>query len=309
MPNQHSLEATETGELIQAVDTGRAAADPFKLPTALRTLVDTRLGDLKTKDAATLTSAGDVAGASAKVRAALDLLTAQLRQGHDFIQGVYGISDADRLMVFTSYGWAGGLIGELTDDRVESLANQAAAYVPPNAAWQYPAALRADIAAQLVIVNANQPAATGGGSEAATEARNAALDLTDLANSRARFFYCQASDDTDQTPELSKIGFQPRRDRGEAEPPALPAAPGVATFNAATLALSVPAMPAHASSLRAFRQPAGGAAVMCGTSLTTTVSVVGIGALTPGVTYELWVVGHNAQGDGPESNHVTHTST
>ena len=28
--------------------------------------------------------------------------------------------------------------------------------------------------------------------------------------------------------------------------------------------------------------------------------------LTPGVTYEFWIVGHNSQGDGPESNHVTH---
>jgi len=30
------------------------------------------------------------------------------------------------------------------------------------------------------------------------------------------------------------------------------------------------------------------------------------GPLTLGVSYELWVVGHNSQGDGPESAHVTH---
>jgi hypothetical protein len=30
--------------------------------------------------------------------------------------------------------------------------------------------------------------------------------------------------------------------------------------------------------------------------------------LTPGVTYELWVVGHNFRGDGPESNRVRHTA-
>ena len=29
---------------------------------------------------------------------------------------------------------------------------------------------------------------------------------------------------------------------------------------------------------------------------------------TPGVTYELWVVGHNFRGDGPERNHVPHTA-
>jgi hypothetical protein len=32
----------------------------------------------------------------------------------------------------------------------------------------------------------------------------------------------------------------------------------------------------------------------------------GTGPLTPGVTYEFWLVGHNFRGDGPESNHVTH---
>ena len=32
----------------------------------------------------------------------------------------------------------------------------------------------------------------------------------------------------------------------------------------------------------------------------------GTGPLTPGVTYEFWLVGHNFRGDGPESNRVTH---
>ena len=64
--------------------------------------------------------------------------------------------------------------------------------------------------------------------------------------------------------------------------------------------------PDHATTLRAFRQPAGGTAELAGTSTTTTVSVVAAGPLTPGVTYEFWIVGHNSQGDGPESNHVTH---
>ena len=44
-----------------------------------------------------------------------------------------------------------------------------------------------------------------------------------------------------------------------------------------------------------------------GNSLTNTVSVVGTGPLTPGVTYEFWLTGHNSRGDGPESPNVTHT--
>jgi len=140
-----------------------------------------------------------VAGASTKVRDALDTLKVLVGQGHDFIQGIFGISPGDRLMVFTSYGWVGGLVGDYTDQRVESLANLAASYVPPDAAWQYPAALRAAIAAQLAIVNANQPLATGGVSEAATTARDAALALLENIESRVRFFYCSASSVLDQT--------------------------------------------------------------------------------------------------------------
>ena len=69
------------------------------------------------------------------------------------------------------------------------------------------------------------------------------------------------------------------------------------------------ALPAHATSLRAFRKPAGGTAELAGTSTTTSVSVLAGGPLTPGVTYEFWLVGHNFRGDGPESNHLTHTAT
>ena len=77
-------------------------------------------------------------------------------------------------------------------------------------------------------------------------------------------------------------------------------------INAATSTLSVSALPAHATSLRAFRKPAGGTAELAGTLTTTTVSVLAAGPLTPGVTYEFSLVGHNFRGDGPESNHVTH---
>ena len=72
--------------------------------------------------------------------------------------------------------------------------------------------------------------------------------------------------------------------------------------------LSIPAMPAHSTSIRGFRKPASGVAVLAGTSTTTTVSVVAMGPFTPGVTYELWVVPHNFRGDGPESNHVSYTA-
>ena len=84
--------------------------------------------------------------------------------------------------------------------------------------------------------------------------------------------------------------------------------PGTATFNASTRELTIPALPAHATSLVAFRQPAGGAAEQGGVSTTNVVGVADFSPLTPGVTYALWVVGRNSRGNGPESNHVSFTA-
>ena len=214
MPNQTSLEQMELAELTQTVDDGRVAADPFKLLAASRTLLDGRLADLKAKDVATLTSEGTRATESANLRAALDQLQKLLRDGYNFIQGLgsFAISDADRLGVFTAYGWESGLVGDFSDARIESLANQAITVTPTiaDATHRYPAALLTLIAAQLAIVNTNQPLATGGSAQGATDARDAALALLQLINARVRFFYCNASDDLDQTAELVKIGRQPR---------------------------------------------------------------------------------------------------
>ncbi len=313
MPNQFVLEQVELAELTQSVDDGRVAADPFKLLAALRTLMDARLADLKTKDAATLLTEGGRATASAQVRVALDQLRTLLRDGFNFIQGLgsFAIDDATRLGVFTSYGWESGLVGDFTDARIEALANQAITVTPSIAdpAHRYPAALLALITAQLAIVNTNQPLATGGSAQAATDARDVALDLLQRVNARVRFQYCANSDEGDQTAELTKIGRQPRRDAGAAAAQPLPAAVGPVTFAAAALTLTAPALPDHATTLRAYRQAAGGTPELAGTSATTTVSLVELGPLTAGVTYQFWLVGRNSQGEGPQSNHVTHVVT
>ena len=312
MATQISLEQIEFAELTQSVDDARIAADPFKLLTPLRTALDAALVDLKLKDSSTLQSDGGRALAAFNLRTALDQLKSLLRDGYNFVQGLgsYQINDGERLAVLTSYGWESGQIGVFTDARIESMANEAIAATPTiaNAAHRYPAALLALITTQLALVNANQPTATGGASQAATAARNTALELLTILNSRVRFFYCAASNDLDQTPELANIGRQPRRDAGDAAAAPKPAAAGTATFDATALTLTLPALPDHATTLRAIRQPAGGVAEVCGTSTTTTVSVTDLSPLTPGVTYEFWLVGHNSQGDGPESNHMTHVA-
>ena len=299
MPNEAVLQQIEIAELIQSVDNGRAATDPFDLVAATRTELDTRLADLKATDAATLMTEGDRAGASAKVRAALDAIANHLRDGFNFVSGIgsYAISAPDRLSVFTAYGWEQGEIGPGapgSDARIEALANQSrragnATPLISDPAWRYPVffapspRLRGEGRASesrragsegsafpLAIVNANQPLATGGTAQAATAARDLALGKLQTMNDRIRFFYCSPQTlplpacgervgvrGQIQTPELAKIGKQPRRDRGEAEPEPFPDPAGTATFNAATspgAPGSVPALPAHATSLRAFRK-------------------------------------------------------
>lgn len=120
------------------------------------------------------------------------------------------------------------------------------------------------------------------------KARNDARDLLEQANSRVRLAYCSATDDGEGTLEVAKIATQPKRAPGDAQPQPLPDAPGNVTFNAATRELTIAAMPAHASYIRAYRLPAGGIAVTAGVSSTPTVSVVGLTPLTPGVNYQAW---------------------
>jgi hypothetical protein len=158
------------------------------------------------------------------------------------------------------------------------------------------------------VLESNRVIADGGPRQAVLAARDAVREALRKSNSRVRFFYCHASDDLDQTPELARIGLQPRRDRGDAQPQPLPEAPGAAAWNLATRELSVPALPAHATSLRAWRQALGDDAELAGVSTDTTVSVVGFAPLTPGATYDAWVTGRNSRGDGPASNKTRFTA-
>ncbi len=308
MPNLRSLELREQGELIQAVDNARAAGDPFKLDALLRALLDARLIDATAKDFLTFTTEGARLAASGTMRTAYNTLEIRLRDGYNFIKGIPSdeISDADRLGLFTMYGWDQGEIGVFTDLRRDTLAQLAPTVTPSNPAWKYSASLLTKIAAQITAIDAQKVIATGGESQAATTARDVALDLLDAIIDRIRFYYCSRSDARDQTDELTKIGFTPRRDPGDAQETPFPGATGTTTFDAAALTLALAALPANATTIRAFRKVLGGDPELAGTSNTTTVSVVQLGPLTPGATYEFWVVGHNHRGDGPESNHVTH---
>ncbi len=306
------LTAIETGELIRQVDNSRAAGAPFKLTPDLRALTEGRLAVAKSKNAATSISAGDAAGASVQVQAAVGKLREALRDGFNHIKGIPSddISPAQRVQAFTHYGWEGSKLGALTSaTRINHLADLAQAGASSVLLMaRYPSSVMNKINNWSAVLEANEAMAGGGTRQAAIEARNQSRDDLQKGNMRVRFFYCSQSDDGEKTAELARIGFQPKRDPGDATPQPLPGAAGAVTFNAATRELTIGGLPTHATSLRAFRKPAGGEAELAGISTGTTVSVTAYAPLTPGVSYEVWIAGHNSRGDGAVSNRVTFTA-
>jgi len=151
MANKAVLVQIEIAELILAVDDTRALTDRFKLLPDDRTELEDRLADLRDKDLATLKTEGGRAAGSGNVRVGLDTLKLRLRDGFNFINALpsYEISPADRLGLFTTYGWEQGEIGDLTDARAETMANHAIAVTPMYSStggavneWRVPGAVR-----------------------------------------------------------------------------------------------------------------------------------------------------------------------
>lgn len=230
---------------------------------------------------------GDKVGASVQVQEALEKLRGALRNG-----------------------WALGKLGDLeSPTRVNFMADLAVAGASSVLAIaRYPASVMTQITNWLAVLEANEAIAGGGSRQAAIDLRKTARKALEKLNLRVRFYYCSVNDSADQSPELARIGFQPRRDPGDSQPQPLPGASGAVTWNAATRELSITALPANATSSRAFRKPAVGEAEPAGVSTGTTVSVTAYAPLTPNVSYEVWLAGHNSRGDGPESNRTTFTA-
>jgi hypothetical protein len=216
MPTSESLSAIAQMNLIQSVDDGRAAEDHFKLPIWLRAQIDTDLTSLDQTDNDTVEIEGSRAGSSAAAKAAIEALEDYLREGYKFIDAIRAskITDAQRLEVFTAYGWSRGLIGRFNNARTLALAGLA---LDPqeqlDAARRYPADLVADIQAKLDEYNTEAPVSATANRQQATANRDEALDRSKETLSQTRFYYCSASRETDQSLELAKAGFRPRRVR------------------------------------------------------------------------------------------------
>ena len=212
--------ARRQAQKIQTVDSARPAADPFKLPAALRVLLDSRLADLDSLGTLPDEAEGARKGASAKVKAAFTELRTLLREGFEGVSATprAKASSGEKAAALASYGWTGGKVGRLVDnERVLHLAELAVVETPKisNNALRYDPGTVSGIAAQLAIIKVEQATASTGARQAAVAARDAATVQLVKALRRVRHQYCANSDDGDETPELAKIGFQPARRSGQ----------------------------------------------------------------------------------------------
>ena len=321
MPMIEASEVITRLTTARNIDTTRGAGDPFKLPASLRTDVDGDLAELVARETDTSPAEGARAGAAGAKRVALDELERQHRGGYRGIAALDedAITAAARLQVFESYGWPSGEIGEFSDARRLALARLAptisAAEVGGVATRLYTTARLARIAAQLAIIDALESPASGADRETATLRRDTALGLAGTTLLRVRFFYCSATRDADSSPELTRIGYQPRRAPGEGpgggEEPApslpLPVAPqngsvGTGNPGSGEVNLSWQASPAveQVTDYNVYRDGVLVATVQ-GPSAT-------IGGLTSGEAVTLTVRAVNATGEGPGSEAVTGTA-
>ena len=313
MPNFSVSEIITHLTTAQNLDNARPLGDRFKLPAILRADLDADLAELLSKEQAITPAAGGRAGASATRRTALEQLKREHDGGYRFIQGLdeTTLTPGQRLQVYECYGWASGEIGVHPDARAIEMARLAptiTAAEAGNAAWLYPAARLARIAAQLAIVDATEAQASGGDAQSATLARDSALDLAATTLLRVRFFYCSATRDADQTPELVKIGYQPRRDPGtvggNTPPSPAPALPGAPQNAVLTTGI--------AGSGEAGIQSDGASGIVDGyllfnngAQVATSPTLPVLATFTPGEALSLTLRAFNTTGTGDPSDTIT----
>ncbi len=310
MSDQPTYDALQTGALILQVNAARTAPDEFILSTSLASLLTARLADCRSRNAAAEFAASDAVGAAGRVVQANERLAALDRNGNSFLGSVdsESVTPDSLSAAYTLYGFPGGALGDLKDgSRVRQIARKAVeiAATPPATLpveLRWPATLIARLTSWLAIYDANNGIANGGTRQTLIDQRNTARDLLEAAISRVRHAYCSASDAGEFTPELAKIDMQPRRKPGDAQSQPLPEAPGLATLDPAARTLTMPGLPAHATTLAAFRQVPGGPIEPAGLSSTSTVSLTANTPLEPGIEYSVWVEGKNSRGFGPKSN-------
>jgi len=220
MPTVESVSVISRLALIQSVDQKLTQEDPHKLSPRLRGQVDRDLAALEETERVATTSELDRSEKSSAVREGLAKLEELVRDGYRWIAGIRSsqISDEDRAMVFAAYGWTGGLLGRLSDDRIVALARIGCVKdLDVDPAHCYPDSLVTDLENALTGYQKTLPEPGTGFKGGAVLARNETLTAAEQTIAQVRYWYCAASRLTLRNPYLANIGFNPRRKRRSKE--------------------------------------------------------------------------------------------
>lgn len=201
--------ALAKGKLILSVDATRPPGDPFMLPLPLAGALKEDIANLKKATVCSITGR-PTGGGQDPLRNAFDKLEAALRRGHAGISAIIGrsllpsgISDTDRLAIFTAYGWGNGKVGNLSDSRLlllGELAIQGENNVA-NPDWRYPTKLVELIRSQLGFI-------------ASAEAGHPGADIRQLVDQlqerleEVHQYYLASSDCPEHSREITRISLR-----------------------------------------------------------------------------------------------------
>ena len=220
MQRRASALALDQAKMILTVDDSRSVGDDFKLFPGLRGLLETRRLTLEQAESNLRLVSGSRVNAAAQLKDAKKTVASLLRDGYNHIRAIpsFDITDEQRLGAFVAYGWENGKMGNIADESfLLTLARQALVVTPevePLKA-RYPQSILTRLETELNTLTNAAAIAKIGTRQQATRARDTAMEALEKALARVRHFYCQASDETDQSAELARIGFQPRRASGQ----------------------------------------------------------------------------------------------
>ncbi len=220
MQRRASALSLDQARMILTVDDSRSVDDDFKLSPRLRALVEDRRATLEQAESNLRLISGSRVNAAAQLRESKKMLAGLLKDGYNHLRAIpsFEIDTEARLGAFVTYGWEGGKMGKLADESyLLTLARQGLAVtgdVQPERA-RYPQTLLLRLQAELQTYTDASAIAQLGTRQQATRLRDKAMEALEKALMRVRHFYCQASDETDKSAELARIGYQPRRSSGQ----------------------------------------------------------------------------------------------
>lgn len=218
MADTEMIHAILQGELVLMVNATRSLYDLHRVTGPFATEFTAALNDAKQWNSASVFASGDEAGAQTQVNLARSRLVPLLHNGYYGILAVPAddLSDADRQEALVSYGWEGGILGDLAlVERIESLAGLAVSAGPQVVvAARYSAAVVNRINNWLGVLTANKAIANGGSRVAVNDTKDKKRDTLLVKLGRVRYLYCFASDDGEGNPELERIGFQRKTQAG-----------------------------------------------------------------------------------------------